>query len=72
MRHLNNFKSIQEDLQILAIKTKQTVKPFRKCLKIVFIGLLLTGLNTPLPTDDFLRSRDYDPASQIFYDQKFK
>lgn len=72
MRHLNNFKSIQEDLQILAIKTKQTVKPFRKCLKIVFIGLLLTGLNTPLPTDDFLRSLDYDPASQVFYDQKFK
>lgn len=68
----SNFKLTQEDQQIPTIKTKQMLKPSLKGLKIAFIGLLLTGLDTPPPTDGFLRSLEYDPASQVFYDQKFK
>lgn len=48
------------------------LKPFLRGLKIAFIGLLLSGLDTPPPTDDCLRSLKYNPASQVFYDQKLK
>lgn len=66
MIQLSNFKLTQEDQQIPTIKTRQMLKPFLKGLKIAFIGLLLTGLDTPPSTDDFLRSLKYDPASLIF------
>ncbi|CAM9276582.1 unnamed protein product [Bubo scandiacus] len=68
MIQLSNFKLTQEDGQIPTIKTKQMLKPFLKALKIAFTGLLLTDLDTPPPTDDFLRSLKYDPASKAFKD----
>ncbi|XP_009891092.1 PREDICTED: 40S ribosomal protein S20 [Charadrius vociferus] len=68
MIQLSNFKLTQEDQQIPTITTKQMLKPSLKGLKIAFIGLLLTGVDTPPLTDGFLRSLEYDPASQAFKD----
>lgn len=72
MLQLCSFKLTQENQQIPTIKTNQMQKPFLEDLRIALVGLLLTGLDTPPPTDYFLKSLEYDPASQVFYDQKFK